>query len=45
MTIILSIAIIIGLLHAYLAVTNAHNGTGASVPSSPSLIDFIFFNR
>lgn len=45
MIIVLILAIIIGMLHAYVAVSKAHNGSGDYVPPSPSLIDFIFFNR
>lgn len=46
MTIILSLAMIIGLLNAYLAVTKAHRGIGNDrVPSSNSLMEFIFLNK
>lgn len=46
MTIVLSLAMIIGLLQAYLAVSKAHMGIGNDrVPPSSSLIDFTFLNK
>lgn len=45
MTLLLSIAIIVGVLQAYGSMNAAKNGTGAGVSPSSSLIEFVFLNK
>lgn len=45
MTILLSIAILIGLLQSYQSIYNVRHGFSQGVPESNSLIEFTFLNK
>lgn len=45
MVILLSLAIIVGILQARLSILAVRGGFEPGVPSSKSLIDFVFLNR
>lgn len=45
MVILLSLAIIVGILQARLSILAVRNGLEPGVPPSKSLIDFVFLNR
>lgn len=45
MTVVLSLAIIIGLIHAYQSIYNVRHGLSDGVKPSNSLVEFTFLNK